>query len=172
MLIFGARVGNLMVFDKLLITEALPAALFVLMASVVPRRRVVRTFARLFAVWFGFWWVTLEIQHAFHDKVELFHSSTDAEWYAYSVAWLIMAGATLGVGLLRGNQWVRRAGLAGLALVIAKVFLSDMAELDGLLRALSFMGLGASLIGLGYAYRRLRPVQAEPGPPEPGPQQA
>jgi uncharacterized membrane protein len=35
--------------------------------------------------------------------------------------------------------------LLGIALVIAKVFLSDMAELEGVLRALSFLGLGAAL---------------------------
>jgi len=28
-----------------------------------------------------------------------------------------------------------------------------MAELEGVLRALSFLGLGAALVGLGYAYR-------------------
>jgi len=29
-----------------------------------------------------------------------------------------------------------------------------MAGLEGLLRVLSFLGLGAALVGLGYAYRR------------------
>jgi uncharacterized membrane protein len=53
--------------------------------------------------------------------------------------------------------------LAGIGLVIAKVFLSDMAELEGVLRALSFLGLGGVLIAIGYAYRRLRPLQDDPG---------
>jgi uncharacterized membrane protein len=34
-----------------------------------------------------------------------------------------------------------------------------MAELSGVLRALSFLGLGGALVGIGYAYRRLRPLQ-------------
>jgi uncharacterized membrane protein len=34
-----------------------------------------------------------------------------------------------------------------------------MAQLEGALRALSFLGLGGVLIGIGYAYRRLRPLQ-------------
>ena len=50
--------------------------------------------------------------------------------------------------------------------MIGKVFLSDMAELSGVLRALSFIGLGAALVGLGYAYRRLHPLQQ----PEPQPE--
>jgi uncharacterized membrane protein len=29
-----------------------------------------------------------------------------------------------------------------------------MAGLEGLLRVISFLGLGAALLGLGYAYRR------------------
>ena len=39
-------------------------------------------------------------------------------------------------------------------LTIGKVFLIDMAGLQGLLRVFSFLGLGAALLGLGYAYRR------------------
>jgi uncharacterized membrane protein len=38
--------------------------------------------------------------------------------------------------------------------VVAKVFVIDMAGLQGLLRVFSFLGLGAALVGLGYAYRR------------------
>ena len=112
----------------------------------------------MLAATFAFWWMTLEVQHWFHARVELFQRSTDAEWYAYSVVWLVFAAALLGTGLWRGSEWLRRAGLLGIALVIAKVFLSDMAELEGVLRALSFLGLGAALVGLGYAYRRLHPA--------------
>ena len=86
---------------------------------------------------------------------------SDVEWYAYSTVWLAFAGAVLAISLYRGNEWLRRAALAGIGLVAAKVFLSDMAELEGVLRALSFLGLGGVLIGIGYAYRRLRPLQPE-----------
>ena len=37
---------------------------------------------------------------------------------------------------------------------MAKVFLFDMSELTGLYRALSFLGLGLCLIGIGYLYQR------------------
>jgi uncharacterized membrane protein len=36
-----------------------------------------------------------------------------------------------------------------------------MAALGGVLRALSFLGLGGALVGIGYAYRRLRPLRQE-----------
>ena len=113
-------------------------------------------------------WVTLEIRRGFDSRVELFGGSTDVEWYLYSVAWLAFAVAALVIGLVRDNDWLRRAGLIGVGLVVAKVFLSDMAELEGVLRALSFIGLGGALVGLGYAYRRLRPPAA-PAEPTPAP---
>jgi uncharacterized membrane protein len=56
---------------------------------------------------------------------------------------------------------LRRASLLGLGLVVGKVFLSDMADLSGALRAVSFIGLGAVLVGIGHAYRRLQPLQQE-----------
>jgi uncharacterized membrane protein len=86
---------------------------------------------------------------------------SDAEWYAYSTVWLAFAGIILAISLYGRNEWLRRAALAGIGLVAAKVFLSDMAALEGALRALSFLGLGGALMAIGYAYRRLRPLRQE-----------
>ena len=48
---------------------------------------------------------------------------------------------------------------------VAKVFVLDMAGLDGVWRALSFIGLGVALIGVGMLYQKLlRP--APPAEPE------
>ena len=161
-LIFGTRVGNLL-FDALLLAEAAPALVFAFVAWLVPHRPDVRTIARVLAAVYAFAWVTLEIRHLFHDRVGLFGGSTEAEWYAYSVAWLAFAGAVLALGLVHGSEWLRRAGLIGVALVIGKVFLSDMAELDGVLRALSFIGLGGALVGLGLRLSPPAPVAAAAG---------
>ena len=159
MLLFGVRVGNLMIVDALLLADLVPALVYAIVAWQSPTRPALRTVTRILAVAYAFAWITLEIQHGFHDKVELFRSSTETEWYLYSVAWLAFAGVALAGGLLWRNQWLRRAGLIGIGLVVAKVFLSDMADLSGVLRALSFLGLGLALVGLGYAYRRFRPTQ-------------
>lgn len=159
MLLFGVRVGQLPFFNDLLLALAIPALIYATIAWLAPHRPALRTITRVLAAGFAFAWVTLEIRHAFHAKVSLFSTSTEMEWYLYSVAWLAFAGTALAIGLIRGNQWVRRVGLIGIGLVVGKVFLSDMAELDGVLRALSFLGLGGALVGLGYAYRRMRPIQ-------------
>ena len=38
---------------------------------------------------------------------------------------------------------------------VLKVFLYDLAQLEGILRALSFIGLGAVPIGIGLVYQKL-----------------
>jgi uncharacterized membrane protein len=38
---------------------------------------------------------------------------------------------------------------------VLKVFLIDMANLEGFLRALSFIGLGGVLIGIGLFYQKI-----------------
>jgi uncharacterized membrane protein len=166
-LLFGVPVGGLPVLNALLLAEAVPALIYGILAWLVPHRPRLRTIARVLAAGYAFVWVTLEIQHNFHARVQLFAGSTEIEWYLYSVAWLAFAGAALGIGLVRRNDWLRRAGLIGVGVVVGKVFLSDMAELDGVLRALSFIGLGGALVGLGYAYRRLRPLQQPESPNAP-----
>jgi len=49
--------------------------------------------------------------------------------------------------------WLESLALL-LALAAVKVFFSDTAHLDNLYRVLSFLGLGASLLVLGFVYQR------------------
>ena len=56
----------------------------------------------------------------------------------------------------KSNQTIYRVGIGLLGLVIAKLFLVDMSDLDGLLRVASFMGLGLSLLGLSYLHQRIQ----------------
>ncbi|MGE0259269.1 MAG: DUF2339 domain-containing protein [Alphaproteobacteria bacterium] len=165
----GARTGDLVVFNGLLFADAIPALSYAILAWLVPHRKLLRRIAAVLAVFYALAWITLEIRRFFHAEVELFGGSTDVEWYLYSVAWLTCAVAALVIGLIRNSEWLRRCGLIGVGLVVAKVFLSDMAELEGVLRALSFIGLGGALVGLGYAYRRLRPPPATPVEPSAAP---
>lgn len=67
----------------------------------------------------------------------------------------------LGIGLFwlwRGiaieKRDLRTLGIALLTAVTFKVFLLDAARLDGVLRVLSFLGLGLALIGIGALYGR------------------
>jgi uncharacterized membrane protein len=38
---------------------------------------------------------------------------------------------------------------------VLKIFLYDLSDLEGLMRALSFIGLGLVLIGIGLVYQKL-----------------
>ena len=48
-----------------------------------------------------------------------------------------------------------RSSAAVVVLTVLKVFFIDMEDLTGLYQALSFIGLGAVLIGIGWFYQRL-----------------
>jgi uncharacterized membrane protein len=81
-------------------------------------------------------------------------------------SWLsaFWAAAGLGaviVGMVRRSVNVRLGGLALLALVIGKVWTYDLAELEELPRALSFVALGLLLLVGAFAYQRFRPEEGE-----------
>jgi uncharacterized membrane protein len=55
---------------------------------------------------------------------------------------------------LRRDHAIRIASLAIMILTAAKVFLYDASQLEGLMRVLSFLGLGLSLLGISWFYTR------------------
>jgi len=114
--------------------------------------------------------LALEIRRAFQGPVLSGYETSDAEWYSYSAGFLLFAVVLLVVALRFGWGWMRHAGLALVLAVVAKVFLSDMDDLEGLYRVASFLGLGVSLIGIGYLYQRvLLPSARAAAPPAPTP---
>ena len=111
----------------------------------------------------AFVWLTLEVRHWFQGP-SLRGPTGEAEWLAYSAAWLAWAALLLGLGVRLDRRPLRVAALAIAAVAIAKAFLFDLAELGGLYRAASFLALGLCLVGVGWLYRRLvgpAPSQAE-----------
>jgi uncharacterized membrane protein len=159
---FGSPVEGWFLLDSLFLAYAIPAMLYAALGFYRLGPRVLWQAALVLAAGFAFLWVTLEVRHFFQGDRLNQGFTGEAEWYAYSAAWLAFAAAGLGAALKWRSLWLRRASLLGLGLVVGKVFLSDMADLSGALRALSFIGLGAVLVGIGYAYRRLQPLQPNP----------
>jgi uncharacterized membrane protein len=100
-------------------------------------------------------YVTLEVRSAFHAPDLQTGATSDAEQYTYSVVWLILGIALLIAGGLLRSRVIRLGSALVLVLVVLKVFLIDMSDLEGALRALSFMGLGLVLVGIGVIYQRL-----------------
>jgi uncharacterized membrane protein len=103
----------------------------------------------------AFVYVSLEVRHFFDPHfARPGLGASGMELYAYSFFWLLFGVVVMALGFARGSAALRHAGMALVCIVVAKVFLIDMADLQGLLRVFSFLGLGAALLGLGYAYRR------------------
>ena len=63
--------------------------------------------------------------------------------------------ALLVAGVLLQSQPARLASAAVVTLTAAKVFLHDLAGVQGVYRAFSFIGLGLVLMGIGWLYQRL-----------------
>lgn len=94
----------------------------------------------------------LLVRQAFHGAILVGGEMTNAEFYAYSLAGLALSIGLLLAGIRLPDKALRLAGLALLTATMLKVFLIDAAALTGLLRILSFLGLGVVLIGIGRLY--------------------
>lgn len=98
---------------------------------------------------------TLSVRQVWHDSSLYSDRLFSMETYAYSAMWL-----TLGVGILLISEWrnskdLRAASAIFIIAAVVKVFLFDMSALQGGLRAISFIGLGIVLIGIGLFFQRL-----------------
>ena len=162
-------VGDYPVTNLLLLAYGLPALFAALLFRAASSRRSVgdrriATIAGIAVLVLIFIEVSLEVRRAFHGSILVsgqvdgaYHDAgktSNAEWYAYSVAWLMYAGVLLALGIRRMSSALRYASLALVMLTTAKLFVFDMSELTGLFRVVSFLGLGLSLIGVGYLYQR------------------
>lgn len=107
--------------------------------------------------------VLVAVRQAAHGSM-LTGAIGTAENGGYSAAALALALFWLWRGIAAARRDLRVAGLALLTAVTFKVFLIDAAALDGLLRILSFLGLGVALIGIGWAYGRFLGKDAAPAP--------
>lgn len=99
-------------------------------------------------------YLSLEIRALYQGPV-LVGSTSDAEQYTYSAVWLLFGVALLAAGVWFESVTLRAASAAVIVLTVLKVFFIDMSDLTGIYRALSFLGLGAVLIGIGWLYQRL-----------------
>jgi len=110
--------------------------------------------------------LSLEVARAYQGPVLSFGPVSPAEQYTYSAVWLAFGVVLLLIGIALGSKPARLASAAVLLLTVAKVFFVDMDALTGVWRALSFIGLGLVLVGIGYLYQRLLfPRRAAVAPP-------
>jgi uncharacterized membrane protein len=158
-LLAGEPVGAWPLFNLLGLAYLAPAMLCWLLAAGerFDLHERVRQDLRIAAGVLVFVYLTLEVRHLFQGSlISLAYDRMpgNAEIYTYSAVWIVYSLVLLAVGILRGSSVLRYASLAVLVVAVVKVFLYDASDLTGLYRVASFLGLGLTLIGIGYIYRR------------------
>ncbi|MBH0003930.1 DUF2339 domain-containing protein [Pseudoalteromonas sp. SWYJZ12] len=151
-------IGELPIFNWLLLLWLVPAGLTLWLAKLVKPINAKAT-PFILAVAGGFILLAINSfirQYWQGPYIYLSKGASNAELYSYSVIWLVMGAGTVIFGHLKNQLLIQKVGLGILAAVIVKVFLIDMANLEGLLKALSFIGLGLSLVGLSWLFQKLR----------------
>ncbi len=158
------NVGGLFIND-LLIAYGLPAVLALLFARHLPATLgAVRLAAQGLALVLAMAWLSMQVSRLFQGPVLNPDTISATEWYAWSAVWLGFGIALLLAGLWRNSRGLRLASALVTGATVAKVFLSDMADLEGALRAFSFIGLGLVLVAMGWLYQRL--LTRKPEPPD------
>ena len=158
-------------FNTLLLGYALPAlaALVLARAAAGLRPDWYVSGARIATIALTFAFLSLEVRHLWlGENIGVMHGMGQGELYTYSAVWLAFGGLLLVYGLWRQSREARLASAGFVLLTVLKVFLIDLAHLEGLLRAVSFLALGAALIVIGLVYQRY--VFARPAPPPAGAQ--
>lgn len=110
-------------------------------------------------------YVSTMVRFAYHGGEDMslwFNPIESTEQYTYSIVWLLFGIALLVGGMMFKIRELRIGSAAVMMLTVAKVFLIDMSALEGILRALSFVGLGAVLIGMGLVYQRVLARDEQP----------
>lgn len=150
--------GQIPVFNLLLLGYLLPAVAALGLAWYARDKRPMWYSAMLALIGaaLALAYATLSVRRLFQGEfIGLWKGMEQLETYSYSALWLVMGVGLLVAGVRFGSQVLRIASAGLITIAVAKVFLFDMSELEGVLRALSFIGLGAVLIGIGLFYQRL-----------------
>jgi uncharacterized membrane protein len=143
--------------NLILLGYGLPAVLAAILALVARGTRpyAYRVVAAVAAVGLALAYLSLEVARLYRGPVLTRGPISNAEQYTYSAVWLAFGVALLLAGVLLRSQPARLASAAVVLITIGKVFLLDLAVLQGAFRALSFIGLGLVLVGIGWLYQRL-----------------
>ncbi len=154
----NAPVGAGALFNLLLpgfLLTGIAAAVITLLARPVRPRWYTLMYAALCGLLL-FTYFSLMLRKSFQGQyLGLSRTTSDLEFWLYSPLWLVLGAILLSVGLYYKSLPIRFASGLLISLTVVKVFLADMSELTGILRAFSFIGLGISLIVIGRFYQRI-----------------
>ncbi len=101
------------------------------------------------------WGLTLEAIHFFDARA--FRQDVDTfggQQLSLTVLWAVYAIGMIGVGIARQSSHIRLAGIALLAVPVAKLFAFDVFLLEREYRVAAFVTLGVLMLGMGLVYQR------------------
>lgn len=154
----GELTGQYPFFNLLLIGYLLPSLAFFGLAAYARGKRPVPYIYGISAAGavLAFAWVTLTVRRFWQGPgLGEWKGYQQGEMYSYSVVWLVLGVVLLAAGSRFHAKSLRLASALLVLVAVLKVFLIDMSNLEGILRALSFIGLGAVLIGIGLFYQHI-----------------
>jgi len=154
----GENVSGSIVFNSLVTGLLVPTLLMGLCAFFARGKRS-ETYINVLgglALAGGLSWVTAFIRFLYNGAdIDVWGVDFgDLELWTISAVWLASGVALLALGVLRRERALRIASGLVIILTVLKAFLIDMAGLEGVLRAVSFVVLGLILIVIGRAYQR------------------
>jgi uncharacterized membrane protein len=104
---------------------------------------------------------TLAVRWAFHPADLALGAGRPLETWAYSAVWAVSGAVLLALGSGLKERGLRWTGLLVLLATAAKVALFDTANLEGVIRAGSFLAVGVLMVAAAVVSRRL----TGPSPP-------
>ena len=155
--------------NSLLPAYLLPAALAFALAYTAQRQRPIWYILTSAGLGLGlhFLYTVMEIRRLFQGPIiEIGRATGEGEQWSYSLALLLIGIVLLAIGFVRNVRIARLVSAGYIILSVFKVFIIDLANLEGAMRALSFMGLGLALVAIGFAYQKLLPRLLPPAPQE------
>lgn len=101
------------------------------------------------------WMLSQEVYHYFDSLgVRAGGDYEDAMHLTLTVLWALYAMGAISAGIASGHSRVRLAGIALLAVPVAKLFVFDVFLLEMAFRVVAFITLGCLLLGMGLVYQR------------------
>ncbi|MBI4200739.1 MAG: DUF2339 domain-containing protein [Chloroflexi bacterium] len=101
------------------------------------------------------WVLSAEAIRYFDSREVLLRTDLEsAKHLSLTVLWAVYATGIIGVGMARQASNLRLAGLALLAIPVAKLFVFDVFLLERFYRVAAFVTLGLLLLATGLAYQR------------------
>lgn len=148
--------GDGLLFNLIGYAYALP---FILFAFIIwqgrnSKSKMYQWSALGFSALLASFWINLTIRHFYHGIKISYAAVTQSENYTYSIVWLLIGILVLYLGIKWREQLLRKISGLIILIVVLKAFLIDMSNLEGVLRAISFIGLGITLMGIGFVYQR------------------